>query len=166
MTTTSTPGRVAEIFADARLVHSQSIERLEAGDIRDAAEKAWCATKRATDALVLARTGEEPAQHPRRDRGPLGAGQTVRRLRNAGGSLLHPDQLPPRHLLLLRFVWTRRRTPHPRNFRVHRRRREIGGNVSAHSSRRPAPEAPSQPIFRSGVKAGTPFKRRFRYSTG
>ena len=24
------------------------------------AEKAWCATKRATDALVLARTGEEP----------------------------------------------------------------------------------------------------------
>ena len=28
--------------------------------MRDAAEKAWCATKRATDALILARTGEEP----------------------------------------------------------------------------------------------------------
>ena len=39
-------------------------ERLEQGDIRDAAEKAWCATKRATDALVLARTGEEPDKTP------------------------------------------------------------------------------------------------------
>ena len=50
----------AAIFADARDAHSQAIERLEQGDIRDAAEKAWCATKRATDALILARTGEEP----------------------------------------------------------------------------------------------------------
>ncbi len=50
----------AAIFADARDVHSQAVERLEHGDIRDAAEKAWCATKRATDALILARTGEEP----------------------------------------------------------------------------------------------------------
>ena len=30
------------------------------GKIRNAAEKAWGATKRATDALVLARHGEEP----------------------------------------------------------------------------------------------------------
>ena len=50
----------AAIFADARDVHAQALERLEHGDIRDAAEKAWCATKRATDALILARTGEEP----------------------------------------------------------------------------------------------------------
>ncbi len=50
----------AAIFADARDVHSQALERLENGDVRDAAEKAWCATKRATDALILARTGEEP----------------------------------------------------------------------------------------------------------
>ncbi len=50
----------AAIFADARNVHSQALERLEQGDIRDAAEKAWCSTKRATDALILARTGEEP----------------------------------------------------------------------------------------------------------
>lgn len=49
------------IFADARDVHAQAIERLEHGDIRDAAEKAWCATRRSTDALVLVRTGEEPA---------------------------------------------------------------------------------------------------------
>ena len=52
--------RVHEIFDDARAMHSSALERLEAGDVRDAAEKAWCATKRATDALILARTGEEP----------------------------------------------------------------------------------------------------------
>ena len=52
--------RVPAIFADARDVHADALRLLEAGDIRDAAEKAWCATKRATDALVLARTGTEP----------------------------------------------------------------------------------------------------------
>ena len=50
----------AAIFADANRMHAQAVERLEHGDVRDAAEKAWCATKRATDALILARTGEEP----------------------------------------------------------------------------------------------------------
>ena len=53
--------RVVELFADARQIQSKAIARLEAGDIRDAAEKAWCATKRATDALILVRTGEEPS---------------------------------------------------------------------------------------------------------
>ncbi len=52
--------RVQAIFDDARAMHAEALQRLEAGDIRDAAEKAWCATKRATDALILARTGEEP----------------------------------------------------------------------------------------------------------
>ena len=33
---------------------------LDQGKIRNSAEKAWGATKRATDALVLAREGEEP----------------------------------------------------------------------------------------------------------
>ena len=37
-----------------------ALERMAAGDIRDAAEKAWCATVRATEALVLARTGLAP----------------------------------------------------------------------------------------------------------
>ena len=60
MTTTSIQDRVDELFADAREMYDQAIERLDHGDIRDAAEKAWCATKRATDALILARTGEEP----------------------------------------------------------------------------------------------------------
>ena len=52
--------RVQEIFDDAKAMHREALERLAAGDIRDAAEKAWCATKRATDALILAHTGEEP----------------------------------------------------------------------------------------------------------
>ena len=55
-----TTDRVSVIFADARAVHADALRLLEAGDVRDAAEKAWCATKRATDALILAKTGEEP----------------------------------------------------------------------------------------------------------
>ena len=46
---------------DARNVRAQALERLQNGDIRDAAEKAWCATKRATDARFLARTVEQPS---------------------------------------------------------------------------------------------------------
>ena len=57
--TTSTP-TVSDIFADANALHYRALELLEAGDVRDAAEKAWCATRRATDALLLARTGEMP----------------------------------------------------------------------------------------------------------
>ena len=56
--------RVKEIFTDARSLQVDALRRLEQGDIRDAAEKAWCATKRATDALVLARTEEEPERTP------------------------------------------------------------------------------------------------------
>ncbi len=52
--------RVSAIFADARSVQADALRLLEAGDIRHAAEKAWCATKRATDALILARTETEP----------------------------------------------------------------------------------------------------------
>ena len=60
MAATTIQDRIRELLADARAVHSQAIERFEAGDVRDAAEKAWCATRRATDAVILARTGEEP----------------------------------------------------------------------------------------------------------
>ena len=48
------------IFADAHQFHAQALTRLRQGDIRNAAENAWCATKRATDALIMARTGQEP----------------------------------------------------------------------------------------------------------
>ena len=48
------------VFEDARLMRDAALERMAAGDIRDAAEKAWCATVRAAEALVLARTGRQP----------------------------------------------------------------------------------------------------------
>ena len=66
--------RVREIFADARALHESALDQLRAGDIRDAAEKAWCATRRASDALILARTQSEPEKTP----------ETSRTLRNLG----------------------------------------------------------------------------------
>ena len=48
------------LFEDARTLYDDALEMLDQGRLRNAAEKAWCATKRATDALILARTGEEP----------------------------------------------------------------------------------------------------------
>lgn len=47
-----------EIFADARTLYADALAMLAQGKLRNAAEKAWGATKRATDALILARTGE------------------------------------------------------------------------------------------------------------
>ena len=52
--------RVTEIFADAHSMYDDAIERWDAGYIRDAAEKAWCATFRAANAVILARIGVEP----------------------------------------------------------------------------------------------------------
>ena len=57
MTLIQTP---QQIFADARAMQASALEQLSAGDIRDAAEKAWCATKRATEALLLKVNGEVP----------------------------------------------------------------------------------------------------------
>ena len=59
------------IFDDAHSLYADALRMLEAGDIRDAAEKAWCATKRATDALILARTGQEVQFSPDTSRGLL-----------------------------------------------------------------------------------------------
>ena len=52
------------IFADARLMHQAALDRLDSGDVRDAAEKAWCAALRATEALVLARSGRPSLRSP------------------------------------------------------------------------------------------------------
>lgn len=41
-------------------MYAAALAQMNAGDLRDAAEKAWCATKRAVDGLLLARTKEEP----------------------------------------------------------------------------------------------------------
>ena len=61
--TTSTD-RIQTIFADARELQADALEMLAQGRIRNAAEKAWGATKRATSALILVRTGEEPERTP------------------------------------------------------------------------------------------------------
>ena len=70
--------RVAGILTDNRAVHTDAMRLLAAGDIRDAAEKAWCATKRATDALILAQTGIETEQSPDTTRGLLALAATDR----------------------------------------------------------------------------------------
>ena len=62
---TATSADPTSIFADARQMHSGALERMAAGDIRGGAEKAWCAAKRATDALILARTDELPVDTTR-----------------------------------------------------------------------------------------------------
>ena len=48
------------IMADAWVLNKDALEMLDQGRIRNAADKAWGATKRATDALILERMGEEP----------------------------------------------------------------------------------------------------------
>ena len=89
--------RVPAIFADARAVHADALRLLEAGDIRDAAEKAWCATKRATDALILARTGTEPEISSDTARGLVRLAtedqvfRTLRRRYHSRQSTLHGD---------------------------------------------------------------------------
>ena len=57
---TTVQADAVRVFADARWMQEAALRQMAAGDIRDAAEKAWCAAKHATDGLVLARTGEEP----------------------------------------------------------------------------------------------------------
>ena len=56
----TTTDRVSELFADAFELYADALEMLDQGRLRNAAEKAWGATKRSTDAMVLARTGDEP----------------------------------------------------------------------------------------------------------
>ena len=60
--------RIEAIFQDARELQGDALEMLAQGRIRNAAEKSWGATKRATDALILARKtgGEEPERTPGR----------------------------------------------------------------------------------------------------
>ena len=80
---TTTETAPAHIFIDAQQMYDSALERLAAGDIRDAADKAWCATLRATDALILARTGQHPPNSPATTRAFLVIGEAdpaVRRL--------------------------------------------------------------------------------------
>ena len=61
--------RAGAIFADAHVLYADALEELDRGKLRNAAEKAWGATKRATDALILARTGREPRSTGQTTRG-------------------------------------------------------------------------------------------------
>ena len=105
--------RISFLFADARTLYDDALEMLAQGRLRNAGEKAWCATKRATDALILARTGEEPRT----------SGQTMRmdtvscgiRSRPWISSLLRvryasPPVLPARGLLSTTALPSRRMT--------------------------------------------------------
>ena len=47
------------LMQDARAMQSTALQRLEAEDWRDAAEKTWCAARNATKALVLEVDAEE-----------------------------------------------------------------------------------------------------------
>ena len=70
------------------------MERLEADDIRDAAEKAWCATRRASDALILILTGREPKRVP----------ETTRELRRLGNNNADVDLLVDRYAAMRDFL--------------------------------------------------------------
>ena len=79
--TTSTD-LVEAIFQDARELQADALEMLSMGKIRNAAEKAWGATKRATDALILSRTGEENRSGLRRR--DMGSGYWRPRMKRSG----------------------------------------------------------------------------------
>ena len=61
---TTTDINPIHIFADARRMHDAALARMAEDDIRDAAEKAWCATLRAAEALVLVHTNQHPPRSP------------------------------------------------------------------------------------------------------
>jgi hypothetical protein len=88
---------VPGVFADADHMYAAALERLAGGDIRDAAEKAWCAALQATNALILARTGALPPKSPnttRALRAMAAAEPAVRDLRDryfARQGALHGD---------------------------------------------------------------------------
>ena len=95
---------VAGIFADAHLMYTAAMERLAANDVRDASEKAWCATKRATDALILARTGEEPEKSPETTRGLDTLASHDPAVRPLGRPVLFEASSTARTVFLLRLV--------------------------------------------------------------
>ena len=54
---------VKELIRNAEDLLGKAVEEMEV-DVRDAAEKAWGATLRASNALILARTGKVPERTP------------------------------------------------------------------------------------------------------
>ena len=68
------------IMADAWVLYRDALEMLDHGHLRNAAEKAWGATNRATVAMILERTGREPRSSGITHR-------TIRGMRNESPSL-------------------------------------------------------------------------------
>ena len=60
--------QVGILFTDARVLYADALEQVDLGKLRNAAEKAWDATLQATNALILARTGQEPQDLEKTDR--------------------------------------------------------------------------------------------------
>ena len=73
---------VQALFNDARDLHQSALKVAEEGDLRDAAEKAWCAVNRATTALVLARADARPERSPQVTHGLTGLADDDFRLRD------------------------------------------------------------------------------------
>ena len=91
---TSQSDRVSELFTDAQSLYGDALEMLDFGKLRDAAEKAWGASERATGAMVLARTGQEPQSAG-------DAGRDLLRLSNDGPAFVaFQGQYSTRALLL------------------------------------------------------------------
>ena len=80
-----------EIFEDARQLYRAAIERLEAGDVRDAAEKAWCATLRATNALIVSQGGHEPERSPQTSRELDRLAENDQKIKSLIGRYTHPQ---------------------------------------------------------------------------
>ena len=55
--------RSKEMLAEAWAFYDEAIKLLEQGDLRNAAGKAWEASEKATNALILERTGRAPQDH-------------------------------------------------------------------------------------------------------
>ena len=64
MTTTSATTPATTMFAHARSLSDHALPLLEQGDVRNSAENAFQAIKRAADALILVRTGKIPPEYP------------------------------------------------------------------------------------------------------
>ena len=103
---TTKTNRIEEIFRDAREIQGVGLEMLDQGTIRNAAEKAWGTTKRATDALVLGKHGEDPQSSGQAQEGVPATERPGPELRTVPVLLSHQVGSPARQLLLRRQLRT------------------------------------------------------------
>ena len=133
MTTASIQDRVNELFADARDMQAQALDCFDRGDIRDAAEKAWCAVKRATDGLILIRTGEEPVTTAATTNGLDALARRDPDTRMLQGRYYSRIYNSARNVFLLGILQRPNRASHQGDGSLHRRRRSSGSPMNASS---------------------------------